>query len=335
MTFHKLLVYALAAFVIFMPGCDNHASGGLTDDIELIQTEGFIADRDLLVEVAEEFYAEHQDEYDMLVLWGSSEFAPGYSYYLPVTNDVAGIGYEHYGAECFNLSSEFSSSRLQGIIWMGPYWNEKLDGLGPESTIGILAQETLHRWGAHIYFYDDNESSLSDGLIGITYHWSFFLDSGASPLGGNKWEQVDDSLFMTAPVDYVEFSQIDLYIMGLIEANEVKPVRLLTNVRDENGASYEQVGRLYKRASVPLTVTADLVEIPIEKVIEAEGIRNPQAGFNASEIKQAWIYVYSSSGEPADSDLESLKQLQNQWEDYFNQASGGRSQIITDLKTER
>ena len=307
----------------------------MTDDIELIQTEGFIADRDLLVEVAEKFYTEHPDEYDMLVLWGSSEFAPGYSYYLPVTNDVTGIGYEHYGAECFNLSSEFSSSRLQGIIWMGPYWNEKLDGLGPESTLGILAQETLHRWGAHIYFYDDNESSLSDELIGITYHWSFFLDSGASPLGGNKWEQADDSLFMTVPVDYVEFSQLDLYLMGLIEANEVNPIRLLTKVRDENGAPYEQVSSLYKRASGPLTITADLVEIPIEKVIEAEGIRSPQSGFNASEIKQAWIYVYPNSGEPADSDLDALKQLQDQWRDYFDQASGGRSQIITDLKTER
>lgn len=334
-TFRILLAYTLTIIILLMPGCDSRISDNLTDDIALIQSGELIVDRDLLVEIAAEFYADHPDEYDMLVLWGSSEFAPGTSYYLPVINDVTGIGYGHYGDECFNFSAEFSSNRLQGIIWMGPYWVDKLDGLGPESTLGILAHETLHRWGAYVYFYDDNESSISDDLIGITYHWSFFLDSGASPLGGNDWKQIGDSLFTTAPVDYVEFSQLDLYLMGLIEASEVEPIRLLTNVRDENGSVLEQVRRLYKRASGPMTVIADLVEIPIDRIIEAVGIRNPQSGFNASEIKQAWIYVYPESEQPSDSDLAALKQLQNQWEDYFNQASGGRSLMITDLNIDQ
>ena len=298
--------------------------------IALVQSRSQVADRDLLIEVAKEFYKTHPDQYDMLVMWSARELAPGHSFYFPVKNDVPGIGYRHGGPEFFDNSTDFSSQNLQGIVWMGPDWITNADnGSGPRSVLGILAQETGHRWGATIYFKDPDLAADSSALLEDSCHWNTYLTTGASPLGGNDWKWLGGSLYQASPVDYVKFCHLDLYAMGLLPAQEVNPVQLLVNTRLPADGAGGGISKSLSRFSAPFTVEADIKEISIEEIIAAEGTRDPDAGFNAATIRQAWIYVYERPNLLFWTDLHKLKKLQIAWDDFFSQATDGLSTMKT------
>lgn len=318
--------------LFFLISCGGSTSNVGSGNIALIESQREVADSDLLTEVAKEFYKHHPDQYDMLVLWSAKEFAPGHSFYWPVKNDVPGICYEHGGPEFFDNSADFGSRNLQGIVWMGPDWITNTDkGLGPRSVLGILAQETGHRWAATVHFIDHNLDTDSSALLEDFYHWNFYLNTGASPMGGNQWESQGGSLYQALPVDHVKYCRLDLYLMGLLPAEEVDPLGLLVNVRNQNDLSDTGPSKVYSRTTEPVTVEADVMEVSIEQIIEAEGKREPDVGFNAATIRQAWIYVYRDLNLSSYSELQNLEELQNQWGDYFNNATDGRSMMDTVL----
>jgi hypothetical protein len=144
-------------------------------------------------------------------------------------------------------------------------------------------------------------------------------------MGGNKWESLGDSLYQASPVVQVAYSQLDLYLMGLIPAESVAPLQLLTQVRPVEAAA------LTGRVSSPVTVQADMMDISIDQIIEVEGRRDPEVGFNAKTLRQAWIYVYQSPSSSSQLELSRIQELQDQWGDFFNQATGGLSKMEVDL----
>jgi hypothetical protein len=327
-SFGKLLGVGL----ILLAGCGSGAAFALPDDIALVQSQGTVADEALLIDVAKEFYRSHPDEYDMLVFWSAPEFAPGHSFYLPVKNDVPGIGYEHEGPEFFDRSAEFGSARLQGIVWMGPDWiGGDNAGSGPRSVLGILAQETGHRWAATVHFLDAALQADSAALLEDAFHWSFYFDTGASPLGGNRWESRGGPLYQAVPVDHVEYSQLDLYLMGLLAAEEVDPLRLLVPLRSTEDSAEGKFSSALRRVLEPVTVEAEVGRIAIDQIIAAEGRRDPDAGFNARRIRQAWISVSRDADPSSAPELVALEQLQSRWNTFFSQATGGRSSMSTSL----
>lgn len=308
-------------------------SGAAISDIALIKSDAVVADADFLAEVAHEFYQTHPDQYDMLVLWGGPEFAPGHSFYWPVRNDVPGIGYGHTGDEFFDTSADFGSTNLQGIIWIGPDWITNSDvGVGPRSNLGILAQETGHRWLATMHYFDPASQADSSALLEDAYHWNFYLTTGASPMGGNGWQALGNSLYQALPAERVEYCQLDLYAMGLLMADEVEPVQLLTNVHSQSAAADVSTGKNSSQTSESVTVEADIQEITIDEIIAAEGRRSPDVGFNARTIRQAWIYVYQDPSQSFPDTLAALGTLQAQWIEYFSDASGGLSTMTTSLE---
>lgn len=312
-------------------GCGGSLYDADSSNIATVSSALQFANRDFLIGVAEEFYRDHPDDYDMLVVWGAEEFGPGHSFYLPIINDVPGIGHGHVGSEFFDERSDFGSQRLQGIVWMGPNWIANTDrASGPRSVLGILAHETGHRWAATVYFKDPETGSDSRALLEDSYHWNFYLNTGSSPLGGNRWEPLGDSLYTASPVESVEFSQLDLYCMGLISAEEVDPLELLVNTHSRNDLVNTNLSKVYSRTTQPIAVEADIQTITIEQIIEAEGERDPDVGFNAKNIRQAWIYVYRDPNPllyyPIVMDLGVLW---DQWDDFFSEATGGRSTMNT------
>lgn len=323
------LAVVIAASII---GCGGSSYDGGTSNISTVPSALEYANRDFLVAVAKEFYRDHSDDYDMLVFWGSEELGPGNSFYLPVKNDVPGIGYGHVGEEFFDDSAEFGSQRLQGIIWMGPDWitNEETGG-GPRSNLGILAHETGHRWAATLYFRDPTTGDESKALLEDSYHWNFYLNTGYSPIGGNRWEPMGDSLYSAAPVDEVMFSQLDLYCMGLIGADEVEPLELLINTQSRNDLVSSDASKVYSRTTQPIAVEADIKEITIEQIIEVEGERVPHVGFNAQGIRQAWIYVHKGSSSFSYNRIMDIEGMRSEWGDYFSEATGGLSTMNASL----
>src|SRR5256885_14989606 len=316
------------ALIVWLLGMASSGCGGSSEpigSIHLIRSEDTTANRELFVSVAKQFYASHRDEYDMLVLWGAPEFSPGSSFYLPVRNDVPGIGYEHLGPDSFDLGSDYGSTRLEGITWLGSDWMHAGSEGGARSVLGVVAHETGHRWSCLVHF-QDSKAGPSDALLGDGMHWSFFLDTGADPMGGNRWRPLDGSLYQAEPVDQVEFCPLNLYLMGLVPAESVPPLKLLVNMRDENDRPIGGISPYSKRVSEPLTLKADTKEISVDQIIAAEGRRDVDVGFSARTIRQAWIYVYHDfNGASSAAEITALQSLRSRWDAYFSDATGGRS----------
>ena len=318
----------ICVFLLVLPRCGGGESSTGSGNIATVQYGMTVADFDLLTEVTRKFYESHQDQYDMLVLWSSPEFAPGHAFYWPVKNDVPGIGYRNVGPEFFDNSTSFGSKRLQGIIWMGPDWITNTGhSSGPRSVLGILAQETGHRWAATVHFMDHDINAESSALLEDAFHWNFYLNTGASPMGGNQWDSLGGSLYRALPADSVEYCQLDLYTMGLITAEDVDPLKLLVNPHSHNTASGVQLSSI--KTTEPVTVEAEVKEISIEQIIEIEGRRETDVGFNAKNIRQAWIYVYRDKRLWFFPRLVRLERLRAQWHDFISRATGGRSLMNT------
>jgi hypothetical protein len=328
---------ACGALIPLSGGCgaDPWSAHPTPVDIAVISLTPGIVNREALAQAARLFYAEYPDDFDMIVLWSAPEFAPGYSFYLPVQNDVPGIGQAHFGREFFNDSAEFGSTRLQGIIWMSPDWRTKdASAEDPASALGTLAHETAHRWAAAPYFAEDN-GHLSDGLLAGTAHWGFFLDTGSSPLGGNRWEHVKGSLYRATPVRTTLFCDLDLYLMGLITADDVPPIMLLTRPRTETGEPDTRFRVDSGRVTEVITIAADAESVTISQIVAAEGLRRADEGFAAAEIRQAWVYVVSEAASPPDSDLEKLEAMQARWSRFFDTATRGLGSVTTVLQPGR
>ncbi len=164
--------------------------------------------------VAREFYQTHSDDYDFLVIFTDFEFDTGEAraFHLGVSNDVEGIG-----KPLFSNSALFGSeSRLKGYIDMANIDRHETNSLeidfrGGDDfsfTLRVLAHETLHQWGISTGI--DALQGRDDG------HWSFFMDTDASIEYGHSWRDNQDGTF-TAEAARQRFSQLDLYLMGLIK----------------------------------------------------------------------------------------------------------------------
>lgn len=110
-------------------------------------------------------------------------------------------------------------------------------------------------------------------------HWSFYLHTGGSPIQGHEWTDNEDGTFTAAKRDRFQFSDLDLYLMGLIPPDQVEPWFLIENPRDcpdstrDGGECAEPGSHLFEADQY--RVTGERRDITIDDVIRAEGARRP------------------------------------------------------------
>jgi hypothetical protein len=265
------------------------------------------------MQAAQRFYAEHPGQWDFLVMWWNGDPRLDALNYLPVSNDVRGLGYDNVGPEIFDQSAQYGATRLGGIVWMGSTW-PALDNLLP-----VLAEETGHRWGVTVRYAtaagESNRFLRGDGL-----HWSALVSNGGSPMGGKQWVPGGGRTFLqqAAPLVYSDF---DLYLMGLQTLGEVAPLTLLVNVSDEPAW----------RDVAPSSIEADIETIPIERVISVEGSRIPDASQSPRVFRQAFLHLLPDGAELDRGRLDQLDQIRRDWQDYFQRATRGRGTLHTTL----
>jgi hypothetical protein len=159
---------------------------------------------------ARQFYGYFQDDYDFVQVLYT---IPSYSgtpltYHSPVRNDVAGIG-----SSIFNYTAGFGSAgRLQGITTfpVAEYFD------GAEKT---FSHELGHQWVNHLL-----NSILQPGA-----HWPpstmargiMGTNSGDFPYDVTAVTSTTAKLTAASPT--MEFSDFDLYLMGLIPPAAVAP----------------------------------------------------------------------------------------------------------------
>ena len=281
------------------------------------------------VEATRAFVAEHGDEYDMLVFWDTNNLFNGQFSYTPIANDVLGVGYGHDSDEVFSDRDGLSTVRLQGVIWMGNRWMTIDVEPGPESIFGILAEETVHRWAARVY-YDDAGVDSDAILDTLGRHWSALLDVGNSPLGGAVWTHLGAQFYESERRGPIAYADVDLYLMGVLPASDVAPLQLLVDVWTDDCAQPAPCSDSWPDVA-PTMVQATAETVTIEQVIAVEGAREPTVGEAPSAFRQAWVYVVYDQREPSAGDLETLEARRHSWETFFNEAARGLAEISTDL----
>lgn len=281
-----------------------------------------------LVALSRKFYRNHPDSYDQLVVWTDQLLVPenAFSFEVLVANEIAGIG-----LDVFDISHDVGSGgRLRSLVQMDSLAKFPDDPtrkfLGENTTLSVLGQEAGHRWLAFLQFTDHNRQR-SDALLGRDQaHWSFFFNSDASVMEGNRIQDLGGGSFRTtAAVE--KYSLLDQYAMGLVRDVDVPPmfyVESPTNV--QGGATAESAPR------VGITFNGTRRDVLINDVIEAMGRRQPAADGSPKVHRQAFLYVIGR-GRTADSAaIAKIDRIRSAWETFFRQATDGRARAETRLR---
>ena len=280
-----------------------------------------------LVAVGTRFAASHPDAYDQLVIWLDRPVRADevFAYEIGVANDVRGIGLPLY-----DRSADFGSERLESVVvmgWLGKYSDDRsLKVIGEGTTLGTLAHESGHRWLALLEFSDRDRERSTALLDGLGYHWSFFVDTDASVMGGNDIRELGGGRFET--VAAVErYSALDQYVMGLRHVYEVPPFFYV-----ESPLNVSPPGGHTGGPRVGVSFTGTRRDVLIEDVIEVEGPRVPGADESPRVHRQAFLYVVGAGRTADPDDVALLDRIRRQWGGFFEEATEGRMRVETRLR---
>jgi hypothetical protein len=248
----------------------------------------------------------------VLSVWSTFPFGRStiQTLYVPLGNDVAGIGLETvYGGD-----GTFASSipPMRAMLLHNDWTDLAARAEHHDAPVAgydtyLFLLELSHLWGPALQVGGDAPGAL----IGFTFHWSFWLDDGGAPAGGNGWLDNGDGTFTTAAQtpDAVRYSPLDLYAMGLLAPGEVPPFGLLEDVDAPdvadplNGGTISEVTFPWF-SETPVTVTATRREITIDEVIAASGERDPAFGASPTSFELGIALVVGA--ETTDEELEEL-----------------------------
>lgn len=347
--FHYRTVLISNAVVGIMPGRPEGEatavdfSEGASGSIEGALAEIFQSDRYLdVLASGQKFYRNHEDAYDFLVVFNSIGLEVGetaFAFQLNVRNEVLGIGEFLGNRTVIDYGRRFGSERrLQSYMNMGPLTNYPPDPrtriflIGEDSTLDVVSHEAGHRFLTYVEFIDPTTGRRSNSLLGRQLaHWSFFFNSDASFLEGNR---IDDRAMMTprflTSATSEHYSELDQYLMGLRFPREVNPSFLVeqpTNFQpdDFSASSNPRTG---------VSFDGERKEITVDMIIEAEGKRVPDASVAQRKFNFAFILVVDEGEEPAEADIQKLETIRSEWEPYFEQATDLRADAQTELVRE-
>lgn len=248
----------------------------------------------VLESMSSAFYRHFGDDYDYLNVMLVRDLGFFFAFYQPLANDVTGIGYDNLtGFDTF----DGTANSLEGFIFMNA-WSMWYDD--PVSGRYVFDQEFMHRWGA---FVDVTHPDLAaDALRGRdSAHWSYWMDTPNSPMEGNEWEDQGSGRWR---VDYdapSTYSDLDLYLMGLVGPDEVAPWTFLVvdeaeqdSVNRDPSSTPEFLVEATTGTGQPATVSAVPVDLALEHVVSAEGERDPPAEESPRYFRMAYLVLVLS-----------------------------------------
>ncbi len=292
-------------------------TAGITDAV----VERFASKRDLdFIGLIQEFHDTHPKVFELIAIFTERPYLQGtgaFAFFSPVKNNDRGIG-----RGIFDFSKFFGSDKLEGFLmmdWLDKYPDDvNKNILGTNSTLDIMGQEMGHRWGAFPKVakagVQDNEILGRDDA-----HWSWFLDSDASDMEGNNWQDNGNGTFTSIEAT-ARYSLLDRYLMGLIPASQVPPFFFL------RGGGNKSAG-----PQVDITITASRVDVTVNDIIAAEGARVPSSASAKKKWKLAFIYFVEPGTNPDPAKVAKLDNIRKSWQSYFKRATGNKGSVNTIL----
>ena len=253
---------------------------------------------------AQRFYLNHDDNYDFLVLFNNFSLVPGnnaFAYEMNVRNEVLGIGSLLADNPLLDFGLQFGSRRrLASFLNMGPLSNypsdpaQKILGLGENNTLSVMGQEAGHRFLAYVQVIDPVSSLPSRELLGRDFaHWSFFYNSEASVVEGNRIEDRGSGVtprFLTVEA-VTHYSPLDQYIMGLRAPEEVPPSFVVVNSSAPFSPS--------SPPTVGVSFNGERRNIPLDLIVADEGPRVPESAVSQKRFTFAFVLLVRDGTTPS------------------------------------
>ncbi len=314
-------------------------------------TVQFVADVTAALEEVEDF---HEGNYlaAMQIPRGDNPLA----FYLPIRNDVRGIGQRSSvdsRSEVFDTNSIFRTAfPLDGFVYLNSYRFYT----DPRAVIFgrflICTQEFGHRYGATLavpaFPVGDRDASTDDaaadaasdasddaltdaaadasndasgdassdvssdvsdastgpaaltrdallgrgntvnGMVVNRAHWSYFFNTGGSPMEGNNWNEFEPGMFRTDRPTF-RFSPLDMYNMGLIPASEVPTTFLIADPQNvPRNISRDSAPEYYNRV---VTVRGRRVDVSMSDIMRANGTRSPAYPSAPRNLDVVWVLL--------------------------------------------
>jgi hypothetical protein len=229
------------------------------------------------------------------------------TFFFPESNDVKGVGLEQYG-----LPKASFHPPLEDAL----FHNDVLQIAARASRAGAPAEgyaqylfllELSHKWCGNTAL-PPSDAGAALALVGFPFHWSFWMDAGGSPCGGNAWIDNHDGTFTVAHASpsTVKYSMFDLYLMGLAAADEVKPFGVLESPVPPSGITDGLWGGPYAAHSFPwfgaATFTAQAPSeraVSVDDIVTANGLRSPAYGAAPTTFTVGFVLLASKSDTPA------------------------------------
>lgn len=278
-----------------------------------------------------QLYQVHPDEFVFIYLFTSFDTRVGAFFYAPEANDTRGIGSPRY--------DQNGASPREGFVFMN-YWQSMQQmfgqfGAGVVRAQGrsIFNQEAGHRWASFIELGAGNNGSGEDLLLGRDQgHWSYYLHSGGSPMEGNGWRDLGNGRFVTTTnLENWRYSQLDLYLMGLIPETEVQPFFLIQNPVVQNGGR-DIYGQVITRSSPPqivspVTVAGTRFDITIDDIISRNAHRVPAHPDSPNTWRVVFVMLASRATPLSEVEKMQFETMVDGYATGFHEGTGNRGTL--------
>lgn len=264
------------------------------------------------------FLAVHADDSQFLIIYTTWTLQGAGGLYQAVANDVEGIGYEHIAPLDAIIPEPYfddtPNSQFQGFLHLSNWLNfvEEDQSINTAWTYLVFGQELGHAWGSFVHYLQDG-TDYDDMLGRSEAHWSFYLNAGNSPMEGHDWVDNEDGTLTAIKHDTFVYSDLDLYLMGLMPAEDVQPWFVIDDVSNcvdsalENLECAPATGHKFSADSYTLDGTPR--EITIEDVIAAEGPRVPAFGDAPTTFDIAFLLIKRPDEELSEEEMEKLEEI--------------------------
>ncbi len=264
--------------------------------------------------------------YDFILALNTSrlptQFTGAQAFYLAYNNE------DHEGT---GTSVRISPTMpVKAVLWMNTIdtWEGDVEYSG-----WVFGQELGHHWLAFPYVDLNDGAGRQASLLGRdNSHWSYFTDSTNSPAEGNKWIDNGDGSFTTDMDHTPEFSPLDLYMMGLISAEEVPPWFYIEP--DDNAGRGVASPPEWLYGFNPVTVTGTRVDVTIDDVIAAETLRLPTPETSAKDFRILTMLVLTPGEILSEDIMAGVATRQAEWADAWYQMTGERSNVLFTIDDE-
>jgi hypothetical protein len=274
------------------------------------------------------FYENFPDDFFQYVYFSLfNQTMGGFANEFNIENSVSGIGLPIFDNSASYGSGGALESRCNmnnlGVWFTDP--TQRFTGGAQQNFLTIMGQESVHRWGAFVKF-EDGGGQESNLILGRSdAHWSFYLDVDHSILEGGDWDLVSTDFYRCNTwVDYC--SDLDEYLMGLRDAEEVKPMFYVSS------SSNNIEGNRDNPPPVPNnTASGTPVPVTIDDIIANEGLRTPTPATEVKDLRQAFILITLNGQIVSQANKDKIAGFRRAWEDYFEYSCDGRMSVNTSV----